>query len=72
MNYCSALFLASLVSFSMVLPAAAQNAPINVSSMGIKKTAQFRIWKNNIEPMTTLGTFGSGLFCSDKSDIHLN
>ena len=61
-----------LFLLSVSLGANALTAPINVSSMGIKKTAQLKIWRNNIEPTTSVGTFATGLFCSDKDEIHLN
>ncbi|KQZ30457.1 hypothetical protein ASD58_10625 [Duganella sp. Root1480D1] len=47
-------------------------APISVSSLGVKKTTQFKIWRSNIEPTSSIGTWGRGLFCSDKSDIYYN
>ncbi|MBY0238464.1 MAG: S1C family serine protease [Burkholderiaceae bacterium] len=66
------IFLVALLCLPVVAIAAAHSSPINVSSMEIKKTAQLKVWKNNIEPGTSLGAFGSGLFCSDKETIYLN
>jgi S1-C subfamily serine protease len=41
-----------------------------VASLGVKKTTQFAIWKSTIEATDTIGTWGRGLFCLDKSDIY--
>lgn len=40
--------------------------------MGVKKTTQFKIWKSNVEPTASMGTWGRGVFCSDKTDLYYN
>jgi len=67
--------LVALTGFASSTGWAADNppaAPISVSSLGVKKTTQFKIWRSNIEHTSSIGTWGRGLFCSDKSDIYYN
>jgi serine protease Do len=56
-------------SASAEAPPAVRAKGVDVHAFNVKKTAQFKIWKSNIEFSDKIGKFGQGLFCSDKTDI---
>lgn len=48
---------------------ASQQSLIRMVPGEAKKTAQLKIWKNNLEPSEKIGTFSAGIFCSSPNDI---
>lgn len=49
--------------------ATTSRAPIDVHNLNVKKTAQFKIWKNSIDHSSSVGTFSLGIFCTDTVEI---
>ncbi len=54
---------------AMSVQSAFADTPINVANQGIKKTAQFKNWKNYLDTPTKVGTLSRGLFCSGAIDM---
>lgn len=71
----SSVYIAALIAICASQFANADTPPvvrskgIDVHAFNIKKTTQFKIWKNVIEESDKIGTFSRGMFCSDKTDI---
>jgi len=42
--------------------------PIDVSQKNISRTVDFTAWKVNVDPIDVIGTFHTGLFCSDAQE----
>ena len=65
--------MAAMLVHGMVIGAeidtASQQTLIKMAAGEAKKTAQLKIWKNNLEPSEKIGTFSAGIFCSSPSDI---
>lgn len=67
---------AALVALTINISHAGQevgrSTAINVSADGVTKTAQFKIWKSNIDQTEKVGKFANGLFCTDPVEIPYN
>jgi serine protease Do len=67
--YASTIFVVLTANMGHAAQEVAHSTAINVTADGITKTAQFKIWKSNIEPTEKVGKFARGLFCSDPFEI---
>lgn len=74
MKAAATLFLTALLAAAAQCAFADTSAkssapPINVASEGIRKTAQFKNWKVNLDNPAKIGTVTRGLFCAGPTDF---